>query len=64
MREDGWQSISYTDYMHGVIAVVGAPLVGALDNNNGGGVSNDDTTKINDRMPRGRAGTRPALTDD
>ena len=35
-------------------------LVGALNNHNDVDVSNDNMTKINNRTPKGRAGTRPA----
>ena len=51
------------NHMHGVITIVGAPLVGALNNDNGVDVSNDDMAKINNRtFVNGRAGTRPAPT--
>ena len=49
--------------MHGVITIVGAPLVGALNNDSSVDVSNDNMAKINYKTPiNGRAGTRPAPT--
>ena len=49
--------------MCGVITIVGAPLVGALNNDNGVDVSNDDMTKINSSPREGRAQGPPLLID-